>query len=283
MLNLANRNLRIFFRQKSAVFFSLLGVIIVMGLYLLFLGDAYVGNSTLPDMKSLMDHWLIAGIVSITSITTTMGAFEIMVIDRANKYSKDFFAAPLDRKTIVGGYVLAAFMVGLIMTFSSFLLGELYILMQGGSFLSLSALLQMLAVILLSTFMSSSFVFFLVSFFSSISAFSTASTVLGTLAGFLTGIYVPIGSLPEVAQYVIKIFPIGHAGALMRQIMMKDPSAITFAGLPPEALHGFEEFVGVVYLFGQQRSTPLLHLSIILGSGILFFLLAVWNVRRQHQ
>ena len=39
MLNFTQRNLKVFFRQKSAVFFSLLGVILVIGLYVLFLGD----------------------------------------------------------------------------------------------------------------------------------------------------------------------------------------------------------------------------------------------------
>ena len=283
MLNLAIRNLKIFFRQKSAVFFSLLGVFIVMGLYLLFLGDAYVGNSTLPGMKSLMDHWLIAGIVSITSITTTMGAFEIMVIDRANHRDKDFFAAPMSRRTIVGGYILCAFLVGLIMTLLSFVIGELYILSQRGHVLQFTVILQMLGVILLATMMSSSFVFFLVSFFSSISAFSTASTVLGTMVGFLTGIYVPIGNMPDSVQWLIKTFPVAHSGALMRQIMMKEAAVFTFAGVPLEYRAGFEEFIGVYFLYGEWKSSPALHLAVMAGSAVLFFILATWNVSRKYK
>jgi multidrug/hemolysin transport system permease protein len=33
------RNLKVFFRDKSSVFFSLLSAIIIIGLYVLFLGD----------------------------------------------------------------------------------------------------------------------------------------------------------------------------------------------------------------------------------------------------
>lgn len=36
MINLAVRNLKIFFRDKSSVFFSFLSVIIIIGLYVLF-------------------------------------------------------------------------------------------------------------------------------------------------------------------------------------------------------------------------------------------------------
>ena len=39
MRYLIKRNLLIFFRQKSSVFFSLLGVFVIIGLYALFLGD----------------------------------------------------------------------------------------------------------------------------------------------------------------------------------------------------------------------------------------------------
>ena len=45
MSGLVSRNLKIFFRDKGAVIFSLLGVLIVAGLNILFLGDAYTDLS----------------------------------------------------------------------------------------------------------------------------------------------------------------------------------------------------------------------------------------------
>jgi len=39
MIMLARRNLTVFFRDKAAVFFSLLSALIVFGLYIFFLGD----------------------------------------------------------------------------------------------------------------------------------------------------------------------------------------------------------------------------------------------------
>ncbi len=46
------RNLKLFFRDKSAVFFSLLAVFIIIGLYRFFLGDAWVPR----DMQDLRIH-----------------------------------------------------------------------------------------------------------------------------------------------------------------------------------------------------------------------------------
>ena len=42
--NFMKRNLRLFFRDKMSVFFSLLSVFIIIGLYVLFLGDMMTGN-----------------------------------------------------------------------------------------------------------------------------------------------------------------------------------------------------------------------------------------------
>ena len=41
MKGLVIRNLKLYFKDKGAVFFSLLGVLIVIGLYILFLGDTF--------------------------------------------------------------------------------------------------------------------------------------------------------------------------------------------------------------------------------------------------
>ena len=38
------RNVRLFFRDRSAVFFSLLAVLIIIGLYALFLGDVWLSD-----------------------------------------------------------------------------------------------------------------------------------------------------------------------------------------------------------------------------------------------
>jgi multidrug/hemolysin transport system permease protein len=76
MIQFAIRNIKVFFKDKMSVFFSLMSVFIVIGLYVLFLGDVMESNlASLGDHKRfLMDSWIMAGLLSVTSITTTMGA-----------------------------------------------------------------------------------------------------------------------------------------------------------------------------------------------------------------
>ena len=281
MLNFAIRNLKIFFRQKSAVFFSLLSVFIIIGLYVIFLGDVWAESFELPDKEILMNSWIIAGIISVASITSAMGGFQTMIEDRTRNISKDFLSSPMKRSQIVGGYVFSAYIIGVIMCFAALILGEAYLVMSGKDLLSISSLFKMIGVILLSSAASSAFVFFIVSFFTSHSAFSTASTVLGTLIGFVTGIYLPIGALPDNVQWFIKLFPVSHSAALTRQIMMEQPMQNSFADIPESYLLGFKEMVGVTYTYGDYTATPWAHVLVLVATAIVFFLLALVNVSRK--
>ena len=66
MTAFAVRNLKLYFRDRSAVLFSILAVFITFGLYVLFLGDVYAGNMAeggiLPaHAGEIMDNWVMAG------------------------------------------------------------------------------------------------------------------------------------------------------------------------------------------------------------------------------
>lgn len=281
IINLVKRNLKLFFRDRTSVFFSLLAVFIIIGLYVLFLGNMMTrnfGDLLGSNTRFAIDSWVMAGILSVTSLTATMGAFHIMVEDTTKKILKDFLSAPLKRTQLAVGYIISSFIVGVIMSIAALVLAEIYILAGGGNLLGLMSLLKLLGVMLLSVFASSAMVFFIVSFFKSSSAFSSASTIIGTLIGFLTGIYIPIGSLPSAVQTTIKIFPISHAAVLFRQIMMEVPMSKAFTNAPTQAIIGFKQTMGIVFFFGDKELSPLTSIFVLIVTGVVFLALAVVNI-----
>ena len=284
MIGFARRNLLNFFRDKTAVFFSLLAVFIIIGLYALFLGDIWVNS--LPDMagvRYLMDSWIMAGLIAVTSITTTMGAFGIMVEDRAGKIVKDIHSSPLRRSSIAGGYIVSSYLIGVIMSLVTVLLAEAYVLANGGSLLSPEAFGKVFLLILLSCAASTALVLFIVSFFKSTNAFATASTILGTMMGFLTGIYIPVGQLPQAVQWVVKIFPVSHAAVLLRQVMMQDALTNTFAGAPYSAVSNFRLTMGMDFAGPSGGVIPAYASMLILAAtALIFFGLSVMNLSRKR-
>lgn len=282
MVNFALRNLRVYFRQKDAVFFSLLSSLIIVAVYVMFLGDVWSSSvDMLPDGDHMFTTWIIAGIIAVTSATTAMGAFGAMVEDRDRKIDKDFYAAPVSRASIIFGYFLSAYAVSVIMSLFTLLLGEIFLVITGVGLTSFAGIMKAIGFIFISSLVSSAMIFFITSLFSTLSAFSTASIIIGTLAGFLTGIYLPIGNLPSAVQWIIKIFPVSHAAVLMRDVLMKDAIEHSFEGIPQSYADEFCEEMGVFFCFGEYRMTTGMHIVVMLAGTALFLLFAYLKIAKR--
>ena len=220
---MVKRNLKIYFQDKAAVFFSMLSVIIIFALYIFFIGDSISsGLKFLPHPNRLMRAWMLAGMLASASITTSLGAYGVMISDRENKTIKDFYSSPVSRRQIAGGYIITGFIISIIMSIFTLIFGEIYMGMIGGAVLDMDILLKLFGVIVLSAFASSAIASFIISFLKTNSAYSAASMIVGTLIGFLVGAYIPIGNLPENVQWLVKYFPCAHSAVLYRQLLMKD-------------------------------------------------------------
>ena len=284
MINFMKRNLLVFFKDKASVFFSLLSVFIIIGMYALFLGDVWTSSmKDVPGARNLMDCWIVAGLIAVTSVTTTMGAFGTMVEDKSKKIIKDIHSSPLPRVSIAGGYILSAFIIGVIMCVVALVLCQAYLISEGGTMFTGIQLVKIFGLILLSTFSNTALVLFFVSFFQSNNAFSIASTIIGTVIGFLTGIYIPIGQLPEGVQTVIKVFPPSHSALLLRQVIMEDAIKTGFAGAPASVVSDFKEMLGVTFQVGGKAVEPLTSILILIVSGFFFLGLSMLSLSRKKR
>lgn len=111
MKYMIKRNLKIYFKDKGAVFFSLLGVAIIFCLFIFFIGDSITeGLDFLDNADYVMNSWVVAGMLASSAITTSMGAYAVMVNDKEKKCIKDFYSSPLKRSSVTAGYMLAGFL-----------------------------------------------------------------------------------------------------------------------------------------------------------------------------
>ncbi|MBE6759238.1 MAG: ABC transporter permease [Ruminococcaceae bacterium] len=281
MLNFAQRNLRIYFRQKAAVFASLLGVFIIVVLYALFLGDAYSFEGAV-NPKHLMDTWMIAGIIAITPFTTSIGALGAMVDDKVDGNLGDFYSSPVRRVKIVGGYVLSGLSVGFILSVAAFVLGEAYIVMRGGELLSLFNMLCMLGAILLSVLLSCTMGFLIVCFINSKNAYMIVCTVIGSVTGFLTGVYVPVGQMGENVQWLVKLFPVTHTSVIIRRVMCSQAIEENFAGMDEYAAE-YSRMMGISLEFGDWVMPIWVHCVIVTVLAVIFFALATLRVSKEKR
>lgn len=276
MISFVSRNLKVFFRDKTAVFFSLLAVLIVLGLYIFFLGDVWVDSfPNIKGVKNLMNCWIIAGLIGVTSVTANMGAFGTMIEDKSKNKIKDFYVSPIKKSKIVGGYIISSFIVGSMMSVVTLIISQIYLVYSGVDVLNFKELTEVFLIILMTSLSNSAMILFIVSLFSSEKAFSTASTIVGTLIGFITGIYLPISMLPDSVQIIVKLFPTSHGISILRQIFMKKQIDISFADVPTNYINEFKESMGVVYYINDKLVSNTTSVFILIASTIIFFSLAV--------
>ncbi|MDR2167661.1 MAG: ABC transporter permease [Clostridiales bacterium] len=274
MKALLKRNIKLYFRDKANVFFSMLSVLLIVALFALFLGQGNWGSD------EIRDSWLMAGILAVAALTTALGATSVIVEDKVNKITKGFYASPIKRSRITAAYILCPFIVSVIMTTITAVAFGVYIVAIGGDMPGIAGLLQLAGLMLLSSITATAIVCFFVSFIKTNSVFGSVSAIVGTLSGFLMGIYMPIGNLPSAIQTVIMLFPPAHAASLFRQILMERPMELALEAAPELDLPELQEVLGVVFRFGDFEITPVMSIAFLAASAILFFGLSVMNMRK---
>lgn len=150
MIALTQRNLKLFFRDKTSVFFSFLSAVIILGLYILFLGDVQGQNIGLEDGRYFTDLWMISGILAVTGMTSALGSLGIMVEDKTSGVEKDFLISPLNNMKRILSHLFSAIFVSLLMSLMTLILAEGYLLINGKDILTGMQLFQMLGEVLSS-------------------------------------------------------------------------------------------------------------------------------------
>lgn len=259
--SLVQRNSKVFRRDKTQVFFSLLSVLIVIVLYAVFLQKMQVDaieqmTEATPELVTMVNEWLVAGLLSMIAVSTTLAAYGIAVKDLESKAQADFLTAPISRATIQFSYVINALIVGCIFSFIALIGCEIFIVATGGELLSFRNFVNVVGILFLSVLLASVFNLFLVLFVNTQNSFSTLGTIVGTAIGFLCGVYVPVGALPTFAQNLIMYFPISHTTLLLRNSFMESSISKVFDGVPASYVEDYKINYGIVYeLHGNILST----------------------------
>ena len=281
---LTKRMILLFFRDKMNVFFSLLATLIIIMLYVLFLGNMI--RQTLESAMGFSSDLIglaaasvmLSGMIAVTSTSACMGALGVAVADRQDA-GKDFHTSPLARWKISLGYITGAGIVGLLMTLIALVLVTAYLLTQGGSLPTLTGMGQLFITVILSSLCANSMMYFVIMFIKTENAYSSFVSVTSTLMGFVMGIYIPIGVFPESIQWVSKLFPMSHAAAMFRQVIADSELSRLFEGAPPEHLEEFRILYGVVYDFGGYISNFWFSTFALILYSFIFFTLSVITMR----
>lgn len=284
---LISRNIKLYLKNKSTVFFSFLSMLIIIGLYALFMGDVQVDSlvkeySVNRDLAGwLINSWIMGGIITVNAVNITFVILINMVEDKSNKHIDDFLVSPIKKYQIIGGYLGAAIIVGILMSIVSFIIAEIYIVLNGGQLLPLISILKVLIGIVFTVVSVASMALFFLLFVKSEKTASTITTIIGTLIGFIVGVYIPIGIMPDLVQKIMKAFPITYSATLFKQIFVLEPTKLLFSD--SNALLNYNKMLGNVIYIGDKEVTYPIYLIILGVTSIVFFILSIIKIKKDNK
>ena len=293
---LFKRNVLVFLRDYSAVFFSVLSMLIILLLMVVFLGkmntdeilwvlSEYGGErDAVRDKENaeyLVQMWTLAGILAVNTVTVSLTVMQAMIRDEVKGQLASFYVAPVKRIKIALGYIMAAWAIGSGMSFFTFVIGEAYMVMQGHDLLSLFATVKVLGMIMLNAFVYAALGYLLALFIHSESAWGGFLTVIGTLVGFLGGIYLPLSMLSDKMVAVLKCLPVLHGTAMLRGVLTENAVEETFKGLPDMVPEMLKKEMGITLWNGDIEINLEKQILLLLFYAIIAIAVAAWVSKRR--
>ncbi len=284
---ITGRNMKVYLRDKGALFFSLLSTFIVIGLMVFFLGDMNIegilgiledfpGRDAVEDKKNaelLVLSWTSAGILSINAVTVTLAVFSGMIKDRVSGKLNAIYTAPVSRMIIAAGYIAAAWICSVIICVITLGVTEIYAVMQGMAVYDAMTHVQLIGLIMINSFVFATLMYPVALIAKTEGAWSGLGTVVGTLVGFLGGIYIPIGSLSDSIGGLMKCMPVIYSTAMFRKVMNTEMIEKTFAGTSEELIREYREVMGIDLQIFENTLTVTQEWLILFGCGILFLII----------
>lgn len=288
------RNVKLFFKDKGMFFTSLVTPMILLVLYVTFLGKAYTDsfNSAMPQGVQVPDNLiaatvggeLVSSILAVCCVTVAFCSNLLMVQDKVSGARNDLMIAPVKRSILAISYYIATVFSTLMVCIAAFGAGLLYVHSVGWYMSAadiLWILLDIILVVLFGTALSSIINVFL----STQGQISAVGTIVSAGYGFICGAYMPISNFGTGLQKVLSFLPGTYGTSLLRNHAMRGVfEQMRADGFPDEVVEGIMKSVDCkLYFFENEVPLSAMYLYLV---AVVFVLIAayIWiNARKKNR
>lgn len=296
-VSLTRRNCMVFLRDRSAVFFSLLSMLIVLMLMGIFLGNMHIESITdmlekyggvrdaaqdKENAEHLVQYWTLAGLLVVNAVTVTLSVIGTMVDDANANRLESFYSAPVNKGVLAVSYITSAVIIGTLFCMLTLSVSLAYIRADGGGLLPAWAIVRIVVYTLMNTCIFSIIMYLAALFVKSSSAWSGVGTIVGTLVGFIGAIYLPMGELPKGVATALKYFPVLHGTSLLRKVCCTEVLSSVFEGLPAEALAYYREYMGIDVVMNDYNAGTRFQILFLCICGMIALAAVIVTARRNH-
>lgn len=270
MIALAQRNIKLYFRNHTGVVMSLIGALISFFIYIFFLQENLSSSwNSVKHITPMLDAWMIGGTLAITGITTAFAVMGQLVSDRTNDVSWDFRMTSMSPLQISSSYFLSTAFFSFIMQVVVFAVMAVYFNVQDKLAFNADMVLSLFVVTVVNTIFATIFSQIIIEFIHTHTIYSRIATLIGTLMGFLVATYMPMGLLSAGAQRFIKLFPGAYIAASYREILMHH---YVVSDIPHAMRDEFTKFLGVKISINDHLLTISNNVWLVLAVSLVGFI-----------
>lgn len=292
LVALIKRNCKLFFKDKGMFFTSMVTPMILLVLYVTFLGKTYTDSfrSAVPEGLSITDGLieatvggeLISSILAVCCVTVAFCSNMLMVQDKVTGARYDLLIAPVKRSVMAMSYYIATVFSTLLVCIAALGAGLLYV-RSVGWYMSAAdigwILLDILLVVLFGTALSSIINLFL----STQGQISAVGTIVSAGYGFICGAYMPISNFGEGLQKVLSFLPGTYGTSLLRNHAMRGVfEQMRADGFPAEVVEGIKKSVDCkLYFSGHEVTIPAMYIFLTVTVFVLIAAYVVIHVKKR--
>ena len=292
--NLIRRNCRLFFRDKGMFFSSLITPIILLVLYVTFLGNVYRDSFTgaLPEgfvnedalLNATVGGQLISSLLAVCCVTVAFCSNLLMVQDRVSGARSDLAVYPVRPSTIAVAYFCASALATLLISLTALAVCLLYLALTGWLLRAGDVLFMLLDAALLTLFgvaLSSCVNFPL----RTQGQGSAVGTIVSAGYGFLCGAYMPISNFSSGLQKVLSFLPGTYGTSLLRNHALAGAyREMARVGFPAEVIEAIRDSIDCnLYFFGRSVSIGGMYAVLVGATLLLVGLYVLLNAVRRER
>ncbi len=291
--NLIKRNCKIYFKDKSVFFPSLITPFILLLLYLTFLRNVYVESfhAALPTGAVVSENliggfvggWLLSSLVAVCAITVSFCANIIMVADKATGTLKDLTVTPVKQFTLSMSYYLATVIVTCVIC-SVAIVGGLVYLACVGWYLSAGDVFALLADAFLLILFGTSVSCIINRFLRSVGGCSAVCSIVSAGYGFISGAYMPMAQFGTGLRNALMCMPWTYGTGLVRTHALRGVlAALETSGLPQEAVSSISSnFDITLTFFGSNVSVGVMYAVVGVTTLLLIGIFILLNALKKR-
>jgi len=258
------RNFAIFRKNRKNVILCFAAILIVFGLYAIFLRDFMiqsVSDCPLPQafVPEFTDRLMLGGLLIVVNTTTCFGIMQLCIHDSEAGLKRDYLVAPVTKAKLLLGYWITSVIVSFLYTTLALTAVIIFFNMKYQCVFQVTLIGKALLLVLVSSVLNSELLFCLIVFIKDTTSFSTFGNLYGMLAGFLAGTYLPYELYPDQLKKVLYYYPPTHLTSMMRHLfLVKFEDQLEFAYADElvrslKQIYGVSlKYKGVLCTFGQQ-------------------------------